>query len=316
MLKNLKVLLTGATGFVGGRVAERLIGCEGKFVTLVLRSSIESVGCRQILLESFSGQTDWKGVVDKQDVVIHCAGITQLHPNASQKERNELREVNVFATTRLAMQAAEAGVKRFIFVSSIKVNGNLSGEKPFLFNDLPAPACLYGASKLEAEERLIEISKKTDMEVVIIRPPAVYGRGVKGNFAELIKLTKKGYTLPFGNIANKRSFIGIDNLVDLLCSCIEHPKVGNKTFLVSDGRDLSTKELFLELGRAANKPAKLIYFPTILLKIILILLGRSRYADSLLGNQALDISHTKRAIGWEPKISVEDGLRSCFERDG
>jgi nucleoside-diphosphate-sugar epimerase len=226
---------------------------------------------------------------------------------------SEYRRVNVDGTLNLARQAAESGVHRFIFVSSVKVNGELSNErKPFSPSDAPAPEDAYGVSKWEAEQGLKAIAKETAMEVVIVRPPLVYGPGVKGNFASMVKLVRKGVPLPLGSIRNKRSLVAVDNLVDFIVTCIDHPAAANQVFMVSDGEDISTSELLCELGKAMGKPARLVPVPAGLLRLGATVLGKRAVAHRVLGSLQVDISDAKALLGWKPLVSLQEGLRRCF----
>ncbi len=228
----------------------------------------------------------------------------------------EYRKVNVDGTLNLARQAAEAGIRRFIFVSSIKVNGEQTTlDQSFTADQVPAPQDAYGISKLEAERALQGLAKETGMEVVIIRPPLVYGPGVKGNFAMMIKLLDKRLPLPLGAINNKRSLVALDNLVDLIITCINHPAAANQVFLAGDGKDLSTSELLREIGKAMGKPARLIPVPSGLLMFGAGLLGKKAIAQRVLGSLQVDNSKARNLLGWEPPISVEEGLRRCFDSE-
>ena len=212
--------------------------------------------------------------------------------------------------------SARAGVRRFIFISSIKVNGEHSPRGfPFTADAAPAPEDAYGISKLEAEEALSAVATETGMEVVIIRPPLVYGPGVKGNFATLIELLEKGVPLPLGAIHNKRSLVALDNLVDLIVTCIDHPKAGNQVFLAGDGEDVSTTELLRGIGNAIGRPARLIPVPAAVLMFGAGLLGKKAVAQRVLGSLQVDISKTRRMLGWEPPLSLEEGLRRCFDSE-
>jgi len=227
----------------------------------------------------------------------------------------EYRRVNVEGTLKLARQAAAAGVKRFVFISSIKVNGEATFNKnAFFADDDPAPEDAYGQSKLEAELGLMQLAEETRMEVVIIRPPLVYGPSVKGNFSSMIKLVQMGLPLPLGAIHNKRSLVGIDNLVDLIIRCIDHPAATNQVFLAGDGEDLSTTELLRGVGNAMGKPTRLIPVSAGLLQLGATLLGRKDMAQRLLGSLQVDISKTCELLDWKPPYTVEEGLRRCFER--
>jgi len=226
----------------------------------------------------------------------------------------EYRLVNVEGTLNLARQAAAAGIKRFIYISSIKVNGESTPlGKPFLSSDIPEPEDPYGVSKREAEQGLMQLAADTGMEVVIIRPPLVYGPGVKGNFATMIKLIDKGLPLPLGAVHNKRSLVGVDNLVDLIIRCIDHPAAANQVFLAGDGEDLSTTELLRGVANAMGKPARLIPVPVGLLQLSATLLGKEAVAQRLLGSLRVDITKTCELLDWRPPYTVEEGLQRCFE---
>jgi nucleoside-diphosphate-sugar epimerase len=222
----------------------------------------------------------------------------------------ECRRVNVAGTLNLARQAAAAGVKRFIFLSSIKVNGEqtLPGQ-PFTEDDVPAPLDPYSTSKYEAEEGLRELARQTGMEVVIIRPPLVYGPGVKANFLNMMRWLHKRVPLPFASLNNRRSLVALDNLIDLIVVCLEHPAAANQTFLVSDGEDMSTTELLQRMAQALGRPARLMPIPASLLEAGAALLGRRDMAQRLCGSLQVDISKAKMLLGWNPPISVDEGLR-------
>lgn len=225
----------------------------------------------------------------------------------------EYRRINTNVTLELAKKAAQAGIKRFIFISSIGVNGNVN-IRPFTAEDQPNPAEPYALSKWEAEQGLWQIQQETGMDVVIIRPPLVYGPGAPGNFGSLVRWVKKGVPLPLGAIHNKRSLVGIDNLVDLIIRCIDHPAAANQVFLAGDGEDLSTTELLRGVGEAMGKPARLIPVPAGLLQLGATLLGKKAMAQRLLGSLQVDISKTCEMLDWKPPYTVQEGLRRCFER--
>jgi nucleoside-diphosphate-sugar epimerase len=216
----------------------------------------------------------------------------------------------VDGTLNLARQAAERGVQRFIFLSSVKVNGEqtLSG-KQFAAQDKAVPVDAYAISKWEAEQGLLKIAQESRMEVVIIRPPLVYGPGVKANFLAMMRWLHKGLPLPLGAIQNKRSFVALDNLVDLVVTCLDHPAAANQVFLAGDGEDLSTPELLRRLGLALGSPARLLPVPVPLLKSGAALLGKSDMAQRLCGSLQVDISKARTLLGWSPPISVDEGLR-------
>jgi nucleoside-diphosphate-sugar epimerase len=226
---------------------------------------------------------------------------------------NIYRQSNVESTRKIAEHAVKAGVKRFIFLSSLKVNGeskfNNYNNKIITIDDKPNPEDEYARSKLEAENVLLEIAKKTNLEVVIIRLPLVYGYGVKGNLLKLIKLIKIGAPLPFSLIKNKRSMIGINNLIDMLLICINHPSAVGKTFFVSDGKDLSTQELIHCIASAMGSKVNLFPLPISFLKFAGYIVGKNSEIDRLIGSLQVDISHTSELLNWKPNISVEEGIR-------
>lgn len=227
---------------------------------------------------------------------------------------SEFRKVNVDATLNLAAQAANAGVRRFVFVSSVKVNGEstLSG-KAFTAQQAPVPSDPYGISKWEAEQKLRFLASKTGMEVVIIRPVLVYGPGVKANFLNMMKWLYKGVPLPLGAIHNKRSLVALDNLVDLIVTCIDHPRAANQTFLVSDGEDLSTTELLQRMSKALGKRPRLLPVPAWMLETAAKVVGRQSIAQRLCGSLQVDISYTRERLGWTPPVSVDTALRKTAQ---
>lgn len=309
----MNVLLTGATGFVGKRLA-RQVDEQGDFkLTCAVRRLGSAVCGNEVVVKELSEETDWCEALAGQTTVVHIAARAHIMKDELPDPLAEYRKVNVEGTLNLARQAAKAGLSRFIYISSIKVNGEQTSlGKPFTAEDVPAPEDPYGVSKLEAETGLHEIASETGMEVVIIRPPLVYGPGVKGNFASMIKLVEKGLPLPLGAIHNKRSLVALDNLVDLIITCIDHPAAANQVFLAGDGQDVSTTELLRGVGRAMGKPARLIPVPAGMLTFGAGLLGKKAVAQRLLGSLQVDISKARNLLGWEPPLSVEDGLRRCF----
>ena len=264
-------------------------------------------------MKELGPHADWSEAVRNQDVVVHAAARAHVMKESVNDPLTEYRRVNVDGTLQLARQAAEAGVRRFVFISSIKVNGESSpAGRPFTANDIPDPAGPYGVSKMEAEQGLSEVSRETGMEVVIIRPPLVYGRGVKGNFATMARLVRGGFPLPLGSVCNRRTLVSLENLVDFTLLCITHPAAANEVFLVGDGQDLSTTGLLRAIGKAMGKPARLIPVPSRLIMLAASVLGKKNAAQRVLGSLQSDISKARQVLGWEPPLSVEEGLRRCF----
>ncbi|MCA0912798.1 UDP-glucose 4-epimerase family protein [Marinobacter nauticus] len=316
MVSFVKILLTGATGFVGGRLASHFARSDAISLVCAVRRAGTSVCGEEFVIGELNATTEWTEALIGQDVVIHAAARVHIMQDETEDPLGEYRKINVRGTLNLARQAARAGVRRFIFISSIKVNGEHSPRGfPFTADAAPAPEDAYGISKLEAEEALSAVATETGMEVVIIRPPLVYGPGVKGNFATLIELLEKGVPLPLGAIHNKRSLVALDNLVDLIVTCIDHPKAGNQVFLAGDGEDVSTTELLRGIGNAIGRPARLIPVPAAVLMFGAGLLGKKAVAQRVLGSLQVDISKTRRMLGWEPPLSLEEGLRRCFDSE-
>jgi len=265
------------------------------------------------IVGELSVDTDWQQAIAGQQVVIHAAARAHIIKDEVADPLAEYCRVNVEGTLHLASQAAAAGVKRFIFISSIGVNGNINTH-PFTVDDQPNPGEPYAQSKWEAEQGLRKIQQETGMELVIIRPPLVYGPSAPGNFGSLVRWIEKGIPLPLGAIHNRRSLVGIDNLVDLIIRCINHPAAANQVLLAGDGEDLSTTELLRAVGKAIGRPARLIPVPAAVLQCGATLLGKQAMAQRLLGSLQVDISKTCELLDWTPPYTVEEGLKRCFER--
>lgn len=307
------VLITGANGFVGKPLCEELLR-QGQFVRASMRlgrrDNVPVGNIETVSIDVLDGATDWTAALSGINVVVHLAARVHVVKDNSGDPLDELRKVNVEGAWNLALQAAEAGVRRFIFISSIKVNGEgtLPG-RPYTAEDRPAPVDPYGISKFEAEDALRRLAYETGMEVVIIRPPLVYGPGVKANFHSMMHWLLKGVPLPLGAVHNKRSFVALDNLVDLIITCIDHPAAANQTFLAGDGEDMSTTELLLRLGKALDKPVKLVPVPIWMLRAGAALLGRQYMSQRLCNSLQVDISKTCELLGWHPPVSVDDALK-------
>jgi nucleoside-diphosphate-sugar epimerase len=313
------ILITGASGFVGSAVLTTAFQHEIK-VRPVFRTtaSAKVFSCEKfdsIMVSTLAADTDWSAAVANVDVVIHCAARVHVMHVEEVDSLTAFRAVNVAGTLNLASQAARAGVKRFVFISSIKVNGESTQlGLAYTPNDKPAPKDAYGISKAEAEAGLQLLSQETGMEIVIIRPPLVYGPGVKGNFSSLLSWVARGLPLPLGAATtNRRSLVGLDNLVSLILTCVDHPKAANQTFLVSDGEDLSTADLLRRIGVALNLPVHLLPVPVSILKKTLKLLGKFVIAERLLGSLQVDISKNYALLNWKPSVSVDEGLRKAVQ---
>lgn len=311
-----QVLITGATGFVGAALCGRL-AASGYAVRAAVRAlpitaagfgSVDKVGVGGI-----DGATDWGDALRNIDAVVHLAARVHVMYESCSAPLAEFRRTNLDGTERLARQAAETGVKRLIYLSSIKVNGETSGEQPFTAEDAPALQDPYAISKWEAEQALLELSKETGLEVVIVRPPLVYGPHVKGNFLRLLRLIDSGLPLPLGALNNRRSMVGVDNLCDLLRVSLEHPAAANQRLLVSDGEDLSTSELLLRLADAMNRPLRLLPAPRALLRVAGFVARRSAEVQRLCDTLQVDMTKTERALGWWPPFSISKGLRDTVD---
>ncbi|MGC9402646.1 UDP-glucose 4-epimerase family protein [Vibrio genomosp. F10 str. 9ZC157] len=308
----MKILVTGSTGFVGSRVVE--LARERSWAVIpVVRKQIEAV-TNSLVVASIEASTDWSGAFEGVDCIVHCAARVHQMKESEQDALLAYRGINTLGTLNLAKQAAEAGVKRFVFVSSIKVNGEFSEPNlPFEPNLKNTPKDLYGLSKYEAEVELVKLSKETGLEVVIIRPPLVYGPGVKANFLSMIRLIYKGIPLPFGAIKNQRSLVYLDNLSDLILTGCEHPLAPGHTFLASDDQDVSTTQLMQTIARAMEKSPRLIPIPMSWIQAGSSSLKKKHIAQRVCGNLQVDIGLTKEVLGWKPPVSFEQGIKRTVE---
>lgn len=306
-----KVLLTGATGFVGKALLAELLQNNFEVIVSVRNNPISSsLKVKTIKTGNLLGSTDWSPALQDIDIVIHLAARVHIMQDSSTNPLAEFRKTNVDGTLNLARQAEKSGVSRFIFISSIKANGQSSFSHSVLKpDDTTAPTDPYGLSKYEAEQGLLELAKKSKMEVVIIRPPLVYGPNVKGNFLSLLKYIKKGLPLPLGSINNQRSLVALDNLVNFISHCATHPKAANEIFLISDGEDVSTTELLTKIAKAFNKKPFLIPIPAATLSFIAKLFGKDAMAVRLLESLHVDNSKAIELIGWRPIISMDSQLK-------
>lgn len=292
------VAVSGASGFVGRALVLRLL--ELGISTLPIRRD-----------------EDPEEVLRLSDVVVHLAARVHVMDEESANPLTEFRRANVDRTLLLARQAAAAGVTRFVFMSSVKVNGEeTTVGRGFVESDPPHPEDAYGISKWEAEVALRQLAAETGLEVVIIRSPLVYGPGVKANFAALMRAVVSGWPLPFGGIRNARSLVGIDNLIDFVCCCMTHPAAANQTFLVSDGHDLSSADLVRELAAAAGMKPNLWAVPAWSLYSVACLLGKRHAIRRLCGNLQVDITKARSVLNWQPPVSINEGFKRATARDG
>lgn len=309
------ILVTGATGFVGQAVVENLI-IAGHDVRACSRDHAANFHSSVEVIQTgnLSENTDWNQALQNVDVIIHLAARVHMMADDATDPLIEFRKVNTDATLNLARQAAEAGIKRFVFVSSIKVNGeDTNNGLKFSPDDDYISTDPYGLSKYEAEQGLLALAKETGMEVVIIRPPLVYGPGVRANFLSMMKWTNKGIPLPLGALHNQRSLVALDNLVSFIMHCIDHPKAANEIFLISDNEDVSTTELLQKVANAFEKKAFLLPIPVSLMKFVAKLIGKEDVAERLFGSLQVDSSKARELLGWKPVITMDKQLKKTAD---
>ncbi|WP_310733117.1 UDP-glucose 4-epimerase family protein [Rubrivivax rivuli] len=305
----LNVLVTGATGFVGGALLEHLSKCghrvraavRGRAAQLPAAASIAHVG-------ELAPTTDWSAALDGMDVVVHCAARVHVLKESAADPLAAFRFVNVAATLHLARQAVAAGVKRFVFISSIGVNGAETHGRPYTVSDPARPHSPYAVSKHEAELELQALAASSGLEVVIIRPPLVFGPNAPGNFQRLMQALHRGIPMPLGAIHNRRSLVALENLVDLIETCARHPAAAQQTFLVSDGEDVSTTALLRRVAAALGRPPRLLPVPGGLLRAVAQVLGKADFAQRLCGSLQVDIAHTQALLGWKPVVTLDEAL--------
>jgi nucleoside-diphosphate-sugar epimerase len=303
------VALSGATGFVGRALCAELLKLNMPATELkIARVATENIAIGCVPTDAYGA-----AVLGNATVLIHLAARVHVMHDTESDPLAVFRAVNVHGTVNLARQAASAGVKRFVFISSVGANGAQTVlNKPFTEIDQPNPHNAYALSKWEAEQGLIHIADETGLEVVIIRPPLVYGCNAPGNFGSLMRAVQRGWPLPLGAVHNQRSLVALDNLVDFIITCINHPQAANQTFLVSDGQDLSTTDLVRGMAHAAGVPARLLPVPVWALQAGATLLGKGDAVQRLCGNLQVDISKARSLLGWVPPVSVEEGLRRAM----
>ena len=320
-----KILVSGSSGFIGNNLCKRLIQLKrhGRGTVRDLSKFTNTENFEYFSVKNIGPETNWQNILSKVTCIIHCAGIA--NEIKGKDDIDSYHFVNFEGTKHFAKQAAKAGVKKFIFLSSAKVNDesvlkifNNKTEKNLYkkkFNTCDSSNSLnfYAKSKFEAEKALWKISADTGLEIVILRLPLVYGYGVKCNLLNLIKLIKYNVPLPFNLIKNQRSFLGIDNLIDILIHCVDHPKAAGKTFMVSDDEDLSTVDLIKHIAFAMNVKVRLFSFPIFFLKILSYMIGKHSEIDRLIGSLQVDISNTKKILNWKPPISVKEGIKRMIQ---
>jgi nucleoside-diphosphate-sugar epimerase len=319
----MRVLLTGANGFIGRSLRHALAG-SGHGVRCAVREGVPArnaagivdpftelsrEGLETISIGGIGPDTKWDDALTGIETVVHLAARVHILKERTRNPLAEFRLVNVAGTERLARMAVSAGVRRLVYASSVKVNGEHTHDLPFTETDAPGPQDAYGLSKWEAEQALLKIAAETGLEVVIVRPPLVYGPGVGGNFLRMMDWINRGFPLPLGSICNARSLIYLGNLVSALVACVTHARAAGKTFLVSDGEDVSTPELIRRLARAMELRPRLVSLPPALLRLAGLLTAKSAEVDRLLGSLRVDSSKIRRELEWAPPFSMTQGLR-------
>lgn len=302
----IKILITGASGFVGQTLIQKLHHNRNLELIVLSRKAVKTLhnDVRQLVgNDIFSIQ--WSKDID---VVIHLAGRAHILNEQTTDRLSEFRKVNVEGTLQLARQALEKKVKRFIFMSSIGVNGSVTLQQPFTEDAIPQPHADYAVSKLEAEHELKKLFAGSDTELVIIRPPLVYAAHAPGNFARLLKLVASNLPLPFAGTNNKRSFVALENLVDFIQTCIEHPNAANQTFLVADQTPISTRELVQYLKQGMGKPARFIYIPQSLMKLGAVCIGKSKLYEQLFESLEVDTTKAQKLLGWTAPLSTQQAM--------
>lgn len=305
----MKVLVTGPDGFVGNAVCSQLLAKGRQVRGAQWKAALLTESCESVIVGNIDSRTEWGLALENIDAVVHLAARVHIMDDTAEDPLKAFREVNVAGTRHLAEAAAKAGVKRFVFISSIKVNGeSTSGRSAYSEKDDPAPEDPYGISKYEAEIALREIEAESGMEVVILRPPLLYGPSVKANFLKLIQFVDKGIPLPLGGIHNKRSLLSLTNFSDLISQCIEAPAAGGKTFLVSDGDDVSSPELVCRIAKALGKSSRLLPLPENIMKLAGKLTGKSEQVQRLCSSLQIDSSNVRKTLDWQPPCTMEQEL--------
>lgn len=309
-----RVLLTGATGFVGSALQQRILADDQYDLTIAVRRVVEQPSIVQAVhVADLTADTDWSDALQGVDVVIHSAARAHVLVEHASDPLFEFRKANVEGALAIAQQALSAGVKRFVFISSIGVNGAATTDKPFTESDVPAPHAPYALSKLEAELALKTLCENREMELVTIRPPLVYAGHAPGNFARLLKLVSFGLPLPFALVKNQRSMVALDNLVDFVLCCISHPKAANQVFLIADQDALSTPAMLRYLSGGMDKSMLLFPLPVVFMRFCAKLVGREALFNQLCGSLEIDSSKARTLLGWTPPVSSQEAMRKTAE---
>lgn len=304
-----RVLITGATGFLGGALTRHLAAENRPLRVAVRRPQIVwPTGVEVVQIPDLEPETDWQKAVEGIETIVHCAARVHVMKEHASSPLDEFRRINVRGTINLARQAVTAGVRRFVLISSIGVNGAETFSRAFSADDAASPHSPYAVSKWEVEQELMKLARETSLEVVIIRPPLIYGPGAPGNFAQLLRAINLHLPLPFGRLQNLRSFVALENVVDLIVRCIDHPKAANHIFLVSDGEDLSTTDFIRRIAKARGKFVLLLPISEKWLEKLAALLGKQQQLRKLTGSLQIDIEKTVTTLSWKPAISIDDAL--------
>lgn len=305
-----KVLVTGANGFIGNALVARLVECGDWSVIGAVRRSDHHMlpSVRPVVVEDLTPSTTWRKGLEGVECVVHTAGRAHVLKNLPDAPA-AFRRANVEGSVAIAQQAAEAGVKRFVYISSIGVNGSVTSDVPFEETMAPRPHAEYAISKMEAEEALAALCSRTNMELTIIRPPLVYSFDAPGNFARLLGVVARGWPLPFGCVSNLRSMISLTNLTDFISLALVHQNAANEKFLVADGDDVSLPQMIKLLGEGMNRSVRLINIPVSLLAFTAKITGRGKMFDQLCGSLQIDIRKSQNMLGWRPPLPTEEGLR-------
>ena len=313
------VLITGANGFVGRALVTRLAANPRFAVRAMARQAIVDLPrhVAPVHARDLTNRVDHSEALRGVSCVVHTAARVHVNGGRGPTEIARFRRINVEGTRHLAEQAASAGVRRLVFLSSVKVNGERHAPGiPFRASDTPKPECAYGISKWEAEQALERVARETGLEVVILRPPLVYGPGVKANFSRLMRFVQKGWPLPLASVNNRRSLVALDNLLDLMIRCVDHPRAAHRTFLVSDGEDLSTPELVRGMAEAMGRPCRLYPVPVRILRVAARMTGRLAEFERLTSSLQVDIQSTCETLEWSPPVSVREGLLRTVKGSG